>query len=346
MTGHAHRRGAISGAWIALRWWTWLLVLIWVPAVCAQLPPVVGKWRYQSGSFTDIHVYGADGAVSVPASPSASATWSIFGNEVVVKWSNGWQNRFTLPVSGGRLSGVALGPGGERQSVTLSRIDEALSPAVPSAVPTAAPASLDASMVGNWRYESGSFNDVHVYTADGKVSAPVSPSVKATWSVSNKEVVVLWSSGWQNRLTLPVSGGRISGVAIGPGGQRASITLTRLSETPVVASLTGAWVHSASPNTQTPDNKVIVIQDGNRVTLTQSYKQVGTRYQWVTTVCSGTLSNGEVNLVCNWAPGGNPLGFASGSRLSMRISADGNHLDGTLDHPGGGSQESHYSRLP
>ncbi|MBI4891168.1 MAG: WSC domain-containing protein [Acidobacteria bacterium] len=110
-------------------------------------------------------------------------------------------------------------------------------------------------------------------------------------------------------------------------------------------SLTGAWVHSSDQNAQTPNSKVIITQDGMRVTLTQSYKMEATRNLWLTIVCSGTLSGNDVNLVCDWAPGGNPLGFAGGSRMSMRLSADGNHLDGTLSGPQG-VQGSHYSRIP
>jgi hypothetical protein len=94
-----------------------------------------------------------------------------------------------------------------------------------------------------------------------------------------------------------------------------------------------------------PDSKVIIIQEGTQVTLTQTYKAEGTQGHWVTLVCTGPLSNGVIQMRCNWAPGGNPLGFAGDSRITMRLSTDGNHLDGTLQS-GPGNPETHYSRIP
>ena len=110
------------------------------------------------------------------------------------------------------------------------------------------------------------------------------------------------------------------------------------------ANLTGAWVHSADPSAQTPANKVIIVQDGTQITLTQTYKSEGTQGYWVTLACTGPLSNREVRLRCDWAPGGNPLGFAGPFQITMRLSDDGDHLDGTLQNRSG-SQESHYSRV-
>lgn len=113
---------------------------------------------------------------------------------------------------------------------------------------------------------------------------------------------------------------------------------------PPTKSLTGAWVHSADSSTQTPNGKVIVIQDGSMVTLINSYKAEGTQGYWVTLVCTGPLSSGEVRLRCNWAPGGNPLGFAGNFLLVMRVSADGYHMD-SAPQSATGMQESHYSRM-
>lgn len=138
------------------------------------------------------------------------------------------------------------------------------------------------------------------------------------------------NSGWWWRITLPAGGA---------GGQGAQPPATP------ARSLTGAWVHSAASSTQTPDSKVIIVQDGTQVTLTQSYKSEGTQGHWVTLVCVGPLSNGEVRLRCDWSPGGNPLGFGGDFLILARLSADGNHLDGTLQS-GSGSQETHYSRIP
>jgi len=111
---------------------------------------------------------------------------------------------------------------------------------------------------------------------------------------------------------------------------------------PASISLTGPWVHSADARTQTPDNRVILVQDGNRVTLTQTYKTSG---KWVTLVCQGPITGQDPRMPCNWAAGGNPFGFANGT-LNLKISSDGNHLEGALAPTTGGSQESHYSRVP
>ncbi len=117
---------------------------------------------------------------------------------------------------------------------------------------------------------------------------------------------------------------------------------TRDSAQDPIQSLTGPWVHSADPNFHTDDSKVIVIQDGNRVTLTQTYKVSG---RWVTLVCQGSISGQDLRMQCNWAPGGNPFGFAN-TTLNLKLSSDGNHLDGTISPNTGSSQESHYSRVP
>jgi hypothetical protein len=108
-------------------------------------------------------------------------------------------------------------------------------------------------------------------------------------------------------------------------------------------SLTGPWAHSADSGAQVSDNRVILLQDGDRVTLTQTYKTSG---RWMTLVCQGSLSGQALRMPCAWAPGVNPLGFAN-ITLDLKISSDGNHLDGVINSPGGGSpQQSHYTRLP
>jgi hypothetical protein len=107
------------------------------------------------------------------------------------------------------------------------------------------------------------------------------------------------------------------------------------------ASLTGAWVHSADPRAHTADSKVIVVQEGATVTLTHAYRTGG---RWVTAVCHGSLAGASLPLRCRWAPGGNPLSFADFS-LDLKLSADANHLDGTLSSRAG-NQQSHYSRVP
>lgn len=114
-------------------------------------------------------------------------------------------------------------------------------------------------------------------------------------------------------------------------------------QSPPVSSLTGPWVHSADPNFHRDDDKVIIVQDGNQATLTQTTKVNG---RWVTAVCRGSISGRDFQGPYNYAPGGNPFGY-SNITLTLKISADGNHLDGAISSlKTGGSQESHYSRVP
>ena len=167
---------------------------------------------------------------------------------------------------------------------------------------------------------------------------------RATWEIREKKLIVRWPNGWTNAYTWVPAADQLSGANQGPGGQNQPITLTRKAVPPPVKTLTGAWVHIADASIQTPDSKVIVVQDGSLVTLTMAYKSSGTQGYWVTLICTGPLSGSDVHLRCNWAPGGNPLGFAGNALLVMRVSADGNHMDGMLQSTGG-TQESHYSRL-
>ncbi len=80
-----------------------------------------GNWTYQDGSFSDTFIFSANGTVITPNNSSVTARWSVEGNELVLRWSNGWTNRYQLPVNSGRLSGTAYGPNGERNAITLSR---------------------------------------------------------------------------------------------------------------------------------------------------------------------------------------------------------------------------------
>ena len=105
-------------------------------------------------------------------------------------------------------------------------------------------------------------------------------------------------------------------------------------------SLTGAWVHSADPSFHTDDSKAIVIQDGNQVIMTRSWKANG---RWMVQVCRGTLSGNGLRAECDYAPGGNPFGFPPAIE-NWQVSQDWDHLDGTSTWKGGG-QESHFSRI-
>jgi hypothetical protein len=109
-------------------------------------------------------------------------------------------------------------------------------------------------------------------------------------------------------------------------------------------SLTGAWVHSADGTTQTPNSKVIVLHEGNLVTLVGTYKMEVNRNQWQTFRCVGQLSGNELPMQCRWVEGGNPMAYADWS-LTFRVSPDQDHLDYKHTQPGPG-QDSHYSRVP
>ncbi len=114
------------------------------------------------------------------------------------------------------------------------------------------------------------------------------------------------------------------------------------SPPPSTRSLTGPWVHSADPRTQTPDSRVIVVQKGSNVTMTQSWKHNG---RWMTIVCKGPLAGSQLKLQCPYAEGGNPFHFEDHGEMNLRLSSDGNHLDGSNRTPSGRGQEAHYSRV-
>lgn len=80
-----------------------------------------GNWIYRDGGFSDTHIFYEDGTVRSPSNSNVTAKWSVEGNELVVRWSHGWINRYQLPGVSGRLSGTAYGPSGEKRAITLSR---------------------------------------------------------------------------------------------------------------------------------------------------------------------------------------------------------------------------------
>jgi hypothetical protein len=105
-------------------------------------------------------------------------------------------------------------------------------------------------------------------------------------------------------------------------------------------SLTGAWVHSAAGSTQTPNSKVILVQDGNQVTLLNSYKMEVNRNQWQTARCIGPLIAGQIRFQCSWAPGGDPMGYGAPWQATFNVSEDGDHLNGV------GKDAQYFSRVP
>lgn len=213
----------------------------WKMAMCSALvftcglfshasESIVGTWTYRQGSFTDVHVYHADGTVTAPSSAVAHAKWRIEGDEIVTLWHNQWYNRLKLPIANSAISGVSISPTGARASVTLTRVG-----GVPTDAPTKVPTNVSSdagSMAGTWTYHhtSGMFTDIHVYHADGTVTAPNNAGAHATWRVEGNEIVTLWHNKWYNRLKLPISGSTIYGVSISPNGGSAEITLTRVGK--------------------------------------------------------------------------------------------------------------------
>jgi hypothetical protein len=78
------------------------------------------RWLYRDGGFSDLQIFYADGRAGSEGNAEAHAAWSMEGTELVVKWWNGWTNRYRWNDSG-QLSGMAIGPSGERHSITLTR---------------------------------------------------------------------------------------------------------------------------------------------------------------------------------------------------------------------------------
>ncbi|HYX28579.1 MAG TPA: hypothetical protein VE863_08430 [Pyrinomonadaceae bacterium] len=78
------------------------------------------RWLYRDGGFSDMQVFHANGTATSESNRQATATWRIEGGEMVVRWWNGWTNRYTWNGSA-QVSGVAIGPSGERHSITLTR---------------------------------------------------------------------------------------------------------------------------------------------------------------------------------------------------------------------------------
>jgi hypothetical protein len=79
------------------------------------------RWLYRDGSFTDFQILFPNGTAKSESNREASARWSTEGGELVVRWWNGWVNRYPWNPSANELTGVAIGPSGDRHSITLTR---------------------------------------------------------------------------------------------------------------------------------------------------------------------------------------------------------------------------------
>ncbi len=85
-----------------------------------KLPPnfTTGSWNYSIDGYSEKQSFSRDGT----AHGSQEGTWSVEGNELVVRWKHGWVMRYQLPGVSGKLSGTATRPDGTtRYASTLSR---------------------------------------------------------------------------------------------------------------------------------------------------------------------------------------------------------------------------------
>lgn len=83
--------------------------------------PTGTRWHYQDGNFGDNQVFFDNGTALSEGNRDAKATWKVEGTDLVIRWWNGWSNRYPWNPSSPRLSGVAISPTGEQHSITLTR---------------------------------------------------------------------------------------------------------------------------------------------------------------------------------------------------------------------------------
>jgi hypothetical protein len=85
-------------------------------------PQFVGVWVFHDGGYSDNFSLQYDGNVQSSTDPSSTGTWKIEKQELVVRWSNGYVERFQLPAVSGKLSGRNFPPGDARgHPVSLER---------------------------------------------------------------------------------------------------------------------------------------------------------------------------------------------------------------------------------
>ena len=79
-------------------------------------PWLHGAWTYQTSSgFSDTHRLLADGRTR------QGGTWTVRDSQLIIEWPNGWRNVYQLDGPARRLTGVSIGPDGQRVPSTLQR---------------------------------------------------------------------------------------------------------------------------------------------------------------------------------------------------------------------------------
>ncbi len=198
------------------------------------------------------------------------------------------------------------------------------------------------SIVGKWTYHQGAFTDVHVYHADGTVTAPNHPEASARWRMEGSEVVSLWHNKWGNRLKLPIVNDTLSGVSISPTGVRAAITLTRIGKGPVnppppppppptsPVDLNGSWSNGL----------LHIWQEGDQVLVTASWKRGNS--VWVVFRAEGRLSGRTMILPIRYSTMTNAV--AGDLKGNFTISEDGNTISVRYTLDGRPHDNRTYSR--
>ena len=79
---------------------------------------IAGNWTYHDNTsdFTVGQSFDAEGK----GHADVSCEYHLEASQIVMHWSNGWVNMYPLPVTN-KMSGVAIGPSGERHDITLTR---------------------------------------------------------------------------------------------------------------------------------------------------------------------------------------------------------------------------------
>jgi hypothetical protein len=197
----------------------------------------------------------------------------------------------TLSADGRTLEGQSVFAGGAGGHPLIWKRSSPLSPITGTSAPSGYPDVAGEWMEGTNRVRVSQTGANLVATCTyGNVSWRMEGTISRNGILTGKLVHTAGVSpsvtgyAQDRNLTLSADGRTLEGRAVFAGGAGGhALTWKRVaggeqsSSNQKPANLTGAWVHSADASTQTPGNKVIIIQDGSQITLTQTYKSDGTR---------------------------------------------------------------------